>query len=106
MFTYLSDVTGLPRPGKPQRLGLVKLMGRAMEVGARFSAGDPPLTYRMARDYACSYIWVTSKKAETELGYTHRSARESLFRSVRWYLEHGYLNASAARQIRLTVQGV
>jgi len=106
MFTYLSDATGLPRPGKAQPHGLVKLMGRAMEMGARFSSGDPPLTYRMARDYACSYIWVTSEKAETQLGYTHRSARDALTRSVRWYLEHGYLRPDIAQQIRLTVQGV
>ncbi len=105
MFSLLSDVTGLPRPGKPQPHGLVKLMGRAMELGARISASDPPLTYRLARDYACSYIWVTSKKAETELGYAHRSAREALARSVRWYLAHGYVRGDAAQQIRLTVQG-
>lgn len=104
MFTLLSDVTGLPRPGKPLPSALVKWTGRLMELSALLTATEPDLTYRLARDYATSYLWVTSKKAEKELGYTHRPARTALSRAVQWYLAHGYIKAGSTRPIRAVPQ--
>ncbi len=101
MFQGLSDVSGLPSPAKPISSRFIPLVGRLMEVKARLFGGDPPITYRLARDYATSYIWVTSQKAERDLGYTHRPARQALERAVRWYLEHGYVKPTAASHVRL-----
>lgn len=104
MFETLSELTGLAPPGKVVSPGLVELVGRAMELKARLFGGDPELTYRLARDYASAYAWVTSEKAETELGYTHRPARETLARAVHWYLERGYVPERAARRVRLELR--
>jgi dihydroflavonol-4-reductase len=104
MFDTLSDLTGLAPPGRVISPGLLELVGRAAELGARFSGGDPLITYRLARDYGSAYTWVTSEKAEAALGYTHRPARETLARSVRWYLEHGYVPDRAARRVRLELR--
>jgi hypothetical protein len=49
-------------------------------------------TARMVRDQICRYMWVSSAKAERELGYTHRSALEALARGVSWYQEQGYVS--------------
>jgi nucleoside-diphosphate-sugar epimerase len=51
-------------------------------------------TPRFVRDQLCRYVWVSSEKAERELGYTHRSALEALSRGVRWYTEQGYVAAA------------
>lgn len=104
LFTILSEITGLAGPGKPSSEGQAKLIGRAMETWARLFGGDPKLTYKLARDYACHFTYVTSEKAERELGYTHRPARQALARSVRWYVENGYVPASALRRIRLDLR--
>jgi hypothetical protein len=64
------------------------------------------LTTRIARDYVGSNVWVTSRKAETELGYTHRSAREALARSVRWFLDNGYVSDEHASRVRLELRPV
>lgn len=101
MFEILSELTGLAPPGKTLSPGLVELAGRLAELGARFGGGEPQLTYRLARDYASAHAWVTSEKAERELGYTHRPARETLARSVKWYLERGYVPERARRRVRL-----
>ncbi len=101
LFETLSELTGLGPPGSTTGAGLAELAGRAMELKARLFGGEPPLTYRLARDYATNYAWVTTDKAEAELGYEHRPARETLARAVRWYLERGYVPEKAARRVRL-----
>jgi dihydroflavonol-4-reductase len=101
MFEMLSDLTGLAPPGKTASPGMVSLGGILMELKASLLGGDPPITRRLARDYAFGYLWVTSEKAAKELGYQFRPARVTLSRSVRWYLEHGYVPEKHARRVRL-----
>lgn len=101
MFATLSELTALAPPGSNQSKSLAALFGWLLELKARCFGGDPMITRRLVRDYAFAYSWVTSEKAESELGYTHRPARQSLLRSVRWYLQHGYVPEKAARRVRL-----
>jgi hypothetical protein len=49
---------------------------------------------------------VTSEKAERDLDYKHRPARETLARSVRWFIENGYVPAPIADQVRLELRPV
>jgi dihydroflavonol-4-reductase len=100
----LSDLTDLALPGRTTGSGLAQLLGRVLEWRARSGGPEPIVTRRMVRDFAEAYAWVTSAKAEQELGYTHRPAREALARSVRWYLEKGYVSERAARRIRLELR--
>lgn len=103
MFATLSELTGLAPPRQVGQ-GLVSLVASLMELKASLFGGEPMLTRRLARDYAFAYAWVTSEKAENELGYTHRPAREALTRSVRWYLQKGYVPDKAARRVRLELR--
>jgi dihydroflavonol-4-reductase len=96
IFEMLADITGLAEPSKPNSPGLARLVGVLWELSARYRGGQPIVTSRIARDYVGSNVWVTSEKAETQLGYTHRSAREALARSVRWFLDNGYVSEHAA----------
>jgi dihydroflavonol-4-reductase len=73
---------------------------RMLEASARLRGTQPMATARMVRDQICRYVWVSSAKAERELGYTHRSALETLARGVRWYTEQGYVsNGHALRSL-------
>ena len=101
LFTNLSELTGLAPPGGTISAGMAQMGGRLMELRARLFGGEPDLTYRMARDYATSYAWVSSEKAEAELGYNHRPAHDTLARSVRWFLQNGYVPEGSARRVRL-----
>jgi dihydroflavonol-4-reductase len=100
----LSDLTDLAMPGRTVGPGLFQLAARYMELRARLGGPQPTLTYRMARDYVGAYAFVTSEKAERELGYRSRPAREALGRAIRWYLENGYVPERAARRVRLELR--
>jgi dihydroflavonol-4-reductase len=97
IFETLADVTGLAEPSKPNAF-YAQLM--------RFMGGEKLMTSRIIRDYVGSNVWVTSAKAEAELGYRHRSAREALARSVRWFLDNGYVSERAASRVRLELRPV
>jgi dihydroflavonol-4-reductase len=104
LFVILSEITGLDGPGRKVSKGMAELVGRLSELRARITGAEPEITFRAARDYSDSFVHVTSAKAERELGYTHRSARRTLLRSVQWYLEHGYLGQDEARRIRVDLR--
>lgn len=106
LFEILHELTGLAEPGGAPSPFLVELAGRFLELRARFSGRDPLLTRRLARDYAFSRVWVSSKKAERELGYSHRPARETLARAIRWYLVNDYLPQPLASRVRLELRPV
>lgn len=106
VFETLADISGLAEPGSPSSPGMARLVGGLWELWARLRGGEPIVTSRIARDYVGSNAWVTSAKAESELGYTHRSAREALARSVRWFLDNGYVSDQAASRVRLELRPV
>lgn len=106
VFETLCDLTGLSEPSAPKSKGLLQLAGTLFELNARLRGGQPQITSRLARDYADAFAFVTSQKAETALGYTHRSAREALARSVRWFLANGYVPQKAAGRVRLELRPV
>jgi dihydroflavonol-4-reductase len=105
-FQTLADITGLAEPSDPKGPGLISLIAKVLELRARFTGKPPVLTSKLARDYSHSYVWVTSEKAERDLGYTHRPARESLARAVRWLLENDYVPGPAADRVRLELRPV
>jgi dihydroflavonol-4-reductase len=101
LFTTLSQITGLRGPGMEASRATAMVAGRALEALARVVSFEPSITYKLARDYVGRYVWASSAKARKELGYSPRAARETLYRSVLWYLRHGYVEERAAKRIRL-----
>ncbi|HYQ03968.1 MAG TPA: NAD-dependent epimerase/dehydratase family protein [Polyangiaceae bacterium] len=104
LFETVADITGLAEPSAPKSKGLMKFAGKLFELNARFRGGDPRITSRLANDYVDTFSFVTCQKAEEALGYRHRTAREALARSVRWFLANGYVPKSAASRVRLELR--
>jgi dihydroflavonol-4-reductase len=105
-FQLLADLTGLAEPSEPKGQGMIGLFASLMTLRAKLSGKPPVLTPALARDYSHAYVWTTSEKAERDLNYTHRSAREALARGVRWFLEHDYVPGPAADRVRLELRPV
>ena len=60
------------------------------EAWARFAGqGEPRVTLDGVK-MAKKYMFFSSKKAEQELGYNPRPAREALRDAVNWFQQHGY----------------
>jgi dihydroflavonol-4-reductase len=87
----LPEATGLSPALSTVSPSRLMWTSRMLEASARLRGTAPMATARMVRDQICRYMWVSSAKAELELGYTHRSALEALVRGVRWYKDQGYV---------------
>ncbi|HEY2405314.1 MAG TPA: NAD-dependent epimerase/dehydratase family protein [Polyangiaceae bacterium] len=104
VFETLCDLTGLAEPSAPKSRATMRIAASVFELVARLGGGEPRITTRLARDYVDAYSWVTSAKAERELGYTHRPARDALLRSVRWFLGNGFVAQRVANRVRLELR--
>jgi dihydroflavonol-4-reductase len=103
-FTVLSELTGLAGPGFRSPPPLVAAAGALSELAARVTGKTPPLTYKFARDYVGAHVWVSSAKAERELGFSARPLKRTLLRAIRFFVENGYLPPRAANRIRLDLR--
>jgi dihydroflavonol-4-reductase len=106
LFTTLSELTGLPGPGLRTSKGLAAVAGAVSEVLARATGKPPQLTYRFARDYVGSFVWVSSAKAETELGYRAGPLRPTLMRAIRFFLEKKYVPEDRVAKIRFDLRAL
>lgn len=92
----LPEATGLSPILSTASPSALMWVSRFSEAKARLRGRAPVTTSSFVRDQLCRYVWVSSAKAERELGYTHRTALETLSRGVRWYAERGYVAAAAS----------
>jgi len=101
VLEILEGLTGRPRPKfhVPRVLGMT--LGSLYELGARIT-GRPPLVTRAAMAHLCgNYDHYDSTKAQRELGYAFRPARDSLYDAVKWFLDHPSLvDPSAANRTK------
>jgi dihydroflavonol-4-reductase len=104
LFETVAEITGLRGPGWKCPPGLVVLGGALSQLYARFSQRTPQLTYKFARDYIGSYVWVSSRKAETELGYAHRALRPTLARAIRFFLENRMVPQDRVAKLRFDLK--
>ncbi len=104
LFNMLAEVTGLPSPGGRLSRGTAELVGKLLELRARLTGREPDFTSHEVRNFGDAYSWVTSKKAEDELGYTHRPLRRALGRAVQWYLANGYVKPADVARVRVDLR--
>ncbi|HEU4532577.1 MAG TPA: hypothetical protein VFS00_00620, partial [Polyangiaceae bacterium] len=103
-FGILADLTGLSGPGGRAGRPLAEWAGRLAQWRAALSGGEPALSYRAARDFVGAFAWVSSAKAERELGYSYRPARLALARAVQFFVAAGFVPPSRARRIRVDLR--
>lgn len=86
----LGEVTGLPSPTVKVPHAVAIMSGFFDTLVTGYMLGkEPRVTVDSAR-MGRKYMWVSSAKAERELGYSCGPAREALQRAAEWFVEHGY----------------
>lgn len=85
----LAFISGLPAPRFKTPYAVAYAFGAVDSAIARLRGVEPmaPLdAIRMAK----KYMWYTSAKAESELGYVHRPSTLAIKAAVDWFVEAGY----------------
>jgi len=95
LWERLAEICGRPAPAVRIPFSLALALGWADELRCQFSRSSadgmaapliPLEGVRMARHH----MYVSSAKAQSELGYEATSATAALERAVRWYRDNGY----------------
>jgi dihydroflavonol-4-reductase len=104
LIQLLADITGLAEPGKDMTRGKANFAALLAELYARYSGQPPLITSQLVSSYFDRYVFVSSEKAQRELGYSVRPCRESLIRACRWFLDNDFVSQQVARRARLELQ--
>ncbi len=86
----LADLSGRPAPTMQVPFGVAMAFARIGAVWAAIT-GRPPRAPIDAVRMARTKMFVSSAKAERELGYQPSQARDALAHAVAWYRENGYV---------------
>jgi dihydroflavonol-4-reductase len=98
-FTIVAELIGIRPPSIRIPVALLRVLAGAMELGSRLTGTRPMLDRSQVDEFAGKYAFHDSGKARRELGYTARSARETIRRTVAWALEHGFVSAERRRAL-------
>ncbi len=99
LLVRLSELTRRPQPRGRLPPMLLRLAGLWFETHAHLTGSEPQLTRRLAKSHLGRFAWVSSEKAEKQLGYASRPAVETLRRSVQWFVSQGYVHEPIARRL-------
>lgn len=98
MIRRVARLAGVPAPPRvPYRLALA--LAAAQELRARIAGGRPAMSRDLVRS-ARLYTWVSSARAERELGYAIRPLDEMILDTLRWFVARGKLRP-ATPELRL-----
>ncbi len=90
ILTRISGLTGRPSPRFRVPRRLLSPVAWVSEAWVRWRGSGLPLVSVDELRMAAHHMYFDSRKAEQELGYTHRPAEEALRDAVAWFAEHHY----------------
>ena len=105
LLSMLSDVTGLPAAARRFPRVFPLLAGHASQFIEGTILGREPRVPLEAAKMASTTMTFDDTRARAELGYTSRPADHALYESARWFVDHGYVDAPRAAQIRWNPPG-
>ena len=90
ILTRISGLTGRPSPRFRVPRRLLYPIAWVSEAWVRWRGSGLPLVSVDELRMAAHHMYFDSRKAEQELGYTHRPAEEALRDAVAWFAEYHY----------------
>ena len=94
VLDLLAEVSGLPGPKFKTPYAIAYAFG-AVDTAIAVLRGTTPMAPLDAIKMAKHYMWFSSEKAKTELGFSPRAAKLALNDAVVWYLANGYAKTTA-----------
>jgi dihydroflavonol-4-reductase len=91
IFVQISAITGKKPPGIRLPHNLILPVAYLMEVWAKWTGSQEPRVTVDGVRLAKKKMFFSSKRAATELGYTHRPVRQAFQDAIAWYRQNGNL---------------
>jgi dihydroflavonol-4-reductase len=101
LFDRLAELTGLRPPAIKAPVPVMRALAATFELASKVTGRRPMIDRSQVDEFAGKYGYFDNSKAERELGYTYRDARETLRRTVAWLVDKGFV--SEKRRAALTL---
>jgi dihydroflavonol-4-reductase len=103
LFDLMAELTGLKAPTLRAPLPLLRVLAGTLELAGKVTGSRPMLDRSQVDEFAGKYAYFDSRKAERELGYTHRPARETVGRTIAWLVDRGFVTERRRQALHLKV---
>ncbi|MCW5892159.1 MAG: NAD-dependent epimerase/dehydratase family protein [bacterium] len=100
LLDLAAELSGVPAPRLRMPAPLLRVLATGMELWGRASGTRPLLDRAQVDEFAGTFGFVSSAKAQQELGFTYRPVRDVVRRTVAWALDRGFV--PPARRAALT----
>ena len=101
LFDLIAEFTGLRAPTIRVPIPVLRVLALGMELAGKLTGTRPQIDRSQVDEFAGTYGYVDPSKAERELGFTYRSARETVRRTVVWLIDQGFISEKRQRVLTL-----
>src|SRR5262249_20262953 len=101
LFDMMAELTGVKAPTRKLPVPVMRALATVLELVSKVTGTRPMLDRSQVDEFGGKYAYFDNGKAERELGYTHRSARETVARTIAWIVDRGFVGEKRRSALHL-----
>jgi dihydroflavonol-4-reductase len=91
LFDLVAEAAGIPAPSWKMPVFALRAVATGLEAVSWVTGWRPMLDRNQVDEFAGRYAYLDPGKAERELGFTWRNARDTIRRTVAWAIDRGFV---------------
>jgi dihydroflavonol-4-reductase len=100
LLDLVAEMAGISPPSYKLPVPVLRVIATGLEAVGRVTGWRPLIDRNQVDEFAGVYGYLDPGKAERELGFTWRNAREAVRRTVAWALDHGFVAEARQRALQ------
>jgi dihydroflavonol-4-reductase len=97
LFDLVGEASGLPSPSRKVPVAVMRVLATVLELVGRVTGTRPLIDRSQVDEFAGTYAYYDCAKAQRELGFHARPARDVARRTVAWLIDHGFVDERRQR---------
>jgi dihydroflavonol-4-reductase len=99
LLDLVAEFTGQRAPFIRAPGPVLRVLAMSMEIASKLTGTRPQIIRSTVEEFGGKYAYADSSKAQRELGFTYRSARETVRRTVAWLIDRGFVTEGRRRAL-------
>ena len=100
LLDLVAELAGISGPQYRLPVPVLRVVATGMEAVSWVTGWRPMLDRSQVDEFAGTYSYFDSGKAQRDLGYTFRDAREAVRRTVAWAIDRGFVTEGRQRTLQ------
>jgi dihydroflavonol-4-reductase len=100
LFHLVAEMAGISPPSYRAPAPVLRVIATGLEAVGWLTGWRPRIDRNQVDEFVGVYGFLDPGKAERELGFTWRGARDTVRRTVAWALDHGFVAEARQRALQ------